>query len=262
MQSSIFRLQVMYITFILIGLARGEEVKCFNPNFVRVCGSKISHLLDSHLQQSDPPDFLRDHAPIYVAIVIGFFILQSVVLFLMGQPIISQSGLFCWYGDTYGPGNSQHISDWYTFTHILHGFIFYYITYGLRILLPVVTVNYGYLIALTTAVTWEIVENTPCVINRYRQTAVAAGYNGDSVVNSFCDSLACTIGFWICFFTPWWAILVLALAEEILLGIIIRDNLIINIIQIVFSLKSISDWQARKAKTQVASTSDPEKESI
>lgn len=184
------------------------------------------------------------------------FVLQSVVLLLMGQPCISPSGLVCWYGNTDGPGNSQHISDWYTFTHILHGFIFYFITYGLRLWLPVVTVNYGYLIALATAVTWEIVENTPCVINRYRQTAAAAGYNGDSVTNSFCDSLACTLGFWISYFTPWWIILVLAIAEEVLLGIIIRDNLVINMIQIVFSFKCISDWQAAKIKNQVVSTSD------
>lgn len=182
--------------------------------------------------------------------------LQCVVLFLMGQPIISPTGLVCWYGDTDGPGNSQHISDWYTFTHILHGFIFYYVTYGLRVLLPVVTVNYGYLIALSTAVTWEIVENTPCVINRYRQTAVAAGYNGDSIVNSFCDSVACTIGFWISYFAPWWVILILAIAEEIFLAILIRDNLLINIIQILFSVKRISDWQAGKSKTQVVATTE------
>lgn len=179
----------------------------------------------------------------------------------MGQPCLPSSGLVCWYGDTEGPGNSQNISDWYTFTHILHGFIFYFITYGLRVLLPVVTVNYGYLIALSTAVTWEIVENTPCVINRYRQTAVAAGYNGDSVINSFCDSLACTLGFWISHFTPWWIILILALAEEILLGIIIRDNLIMNIIQLLFSFKCISDWQAAKSENRVVvRTSDPDKD--
>lgn len=213
-------------------------------------------------QASDPPDFLKDHIPIYVAIVIGLFVLQSTVLFLMGQPCLPTTGLVCWYGDTDGPGNSQHISDWYSFTHILHGFIFYFVTYGLGLLLPVVTVNYGYLISLLTAVTWEIVENTPCVINRYRQTAVAAGYNGDSVINSFCDSVACTIGFWMSYFTPWWIILPLAIIEEILLGLIIRDNLTINIIQIVFSLRCISEWQAKKVKNQVASTSDTDKDGI
>ncbi|KAJ6645700.1 UPF0314 protein [Pseudolycoriella hygida] len=207
-------------------------------------------------QESPPTDFLQDHIPIYVAIVIGLFALQSVVLFLMGQPLLPSTGLVFFYNDIYGPGNSQNISDWYTFTHILHGFIFYYVTYGIGLLLPVITVNYGYLISLSSAVTWEIVENTPCVINRYRQTAAAAGYNGDSVINSFCDSIACTLGFWISFFTPWWVILVLGIAEEILLAIIIRDNLIINILQIVFSFKCISDWQAAKAKPKAVSTSE------
>jgi len=205
-------------------------------------------------QDSPPADFLLDHIPIYAAIVIGMFLIQSIVLKLMGQPCLPPSGLVFWYGNTEGPGNSQHISDWYTFTHILHGFLFYFITYGLGLLVPEVTVNYGYLIALATAVTWEIVENTPCVINRYRQTAVAAGYNGDSVINSFCDSVACTLGFWISYFSPWWIILILAILEEVLLAIIIRDNLLINIIQIVFSFKCISDWQAAKTMDRVKTT--------
>lgn len=178
----------------------------------------------------------------------------------MGQPILPTTGLVFWYGDVNGPGNSQHISDWYSFTHILHGFIFYYIAYGIGILLPVFTVNYGYLMALCTAATWEIVENTPCVINRYRQTAVAAGYNGDSVINSFCDSVACTLGYWISYVTPWWVILALAILEEILLAIIIRDNLAINIIQILFSIKRISEWQAGNVKSQVVSTSETDKD--
>jgi hypothetical protein len=207
-------------------------------------------------QDSAPVDFLQDHIPIYVAIVIGLFVLQTVVLFLMGQTILPTSGLVCWYGDVNGPGNSQHISDWYSFTHILHGFIFYFVAYGVRILLPVFTVNYGYLFALSTAVTWEIVENTPCVINRYRQTAVASGYNGDSVINSFCDSVWCTFGYWISYVTPWWIILPLTILEEILLAIIIRDNLTINVIQVLFSVKSISDWQARNNKNPVVGSSD------
>lgn len=169
----------------------------------------------------------------------------------MGQPCLPSSGLVCWYGDTEGPGNSQHILDWYTFTHILHGFMFYFITYGFGLLVPVVTVHYGYLIALSTAAIWEIVENTPWVINRYRQTAVAAGYNGDSVINSFCDSVACTLGFWISHFSPWWTILILAIVEEVFLGILIRDNLIINMLQIIFSFKCISDWQAQKNMIKV-----------
>lgn len=211
-------------------------------------------------QDSVPDDFLQNHIPVYVAIVVCLFIIQSVVLFLMGQPIISATGLVCWYGDVNGPGNSQHISDWYSFTHILHGFIFYFVGYGIGILLPVFTVNYGYLVALCTAATWEIVENTPCVINRYRQTAVAAGYNGDSVINSLCDSICCTFGYWISYVTPWWVILALAIVEEILLAIIIRDNLTINVIQIVFSLKSISEWQAKNTRNQVVSTSETDKD--
>lgn len=188
------------------------------------------------------------------------FVFQTIVLLLMGHPCLPSTRLLFWYGDPNGPGSSQHISDWYSFTHLLHGVIFYFITYGLRVLFPVLTVNYCYLITLSSAVIWEIVENTPCVINRYRQTAAASGYNGDSVINSFCDSTACTIGFWTSFFTPWWIMLILAVAEEVILGIVIRDNLTLNIIQILFSFKCISDWQAGKAKNEVVATSDTDKE--
>ncbi|KAJ6645701.1 UPF0314 protein, partial [Pseudolycoriella hygida] len=197
-----------------------------------------------------PKDFLQENVPIYIAIVIAMFALQSGVLLLMGQPLLPATGLVGFYNDINGPGNSQNIFDWYTFTHILHGFMFYFATYGLGLLLPVLTVNYRYLIALATSVTWEIVENTPYVIDRYRQTATAAGYNGDSVINSICDSIACTSGFWICYFTPWWIILLVAIAEEVLLAVFIRDNLIINILQILFSFKCISDWQAAETKVR------------
>lgn len=209
-----------------------------------------------YLQESTPTDFLQDHVPIYITLVIGIFLFQSAVLLLMGQPCLPASGLVCFYTDINGPGNSQHLSDWYTFTHFLHGCIFYFITYGLRTLFPIITVNYCYLITLSSAVLWEFIENSPCTINRVKQSGAGAAYNGDSVINSFSDSLACTCGFWISYLTPWWVILLYAIAEEILLGVIIRDNLIMSTLQLIFSFSCISNWQKRKNNIQIENGSD------
>jgi len=169
------------------------------------------------------------------------------VLVALGQKLVSPTGIRLWWGDIHSPENSQHVTDWYTFTHILHGFLMYFVTLPLPS--PPITVHYSYIIGLCTAVIWEIVENTPCVINRYRSTGASAEYTGDSVLNSFCDSVAMSFGFWVAVWIPWWVTLSLAIAEELILGLVIRDNMILNVIQILFSFKCISEWQARgKAK--------------
>jgi len=209
-------------------------------------------------EDEDHKDFLERHPLIYIAATLLLFIFQTVVLVLMGQPLISVKGIKFWNGDAHGPENSQHMSDWYTFTHIVHGFIMFYVVYFLP---HPITVHYGYLIALGTGVTWEIIENTPCVINQYRKSSLAAGYVGDSVINSFCDSAFMSGGYWLSYFVPWYVILALGIAEEVLLGIIIRDNMTLNIIQLAYPFKTISDWQARGGKRVPAgTTANPDNE--
>lgn len=171
----------------------------------------------------------------------------------MGQPCLPKSNLVCFYMIIRGPGSSQHLSDWYSFTHFLHGCIFYFITHGVTLWLsvPFITVNYCYLITLSTAVIWEFFENSSCGISRLNQTGADEEYNGDSVVNSFSDSIMCSLGFWTSYLTPWWITLLYAIAEEMLLGIATRENMILGLIQLIFRSKTISDWQKKKNNKRV-----------
>lgn len=171
----------------------------------------------------------------------------------MGQPCLPPSGLIFFYSDIDGPGTSQHLSDWYSFTHFLHGCMFYFITHGVTLWLsvPFITVNYCYLITLFTAVCWEFYENSSWGISRFNQTGAGETYNGDSVINSFSDSTMCTLGFWISYLTPWWIILLYAIAAEILVGIIARDNMTIGAIQMLLRSNRISNWQRKRKTKQV-----------
>jgi len=170
----------------------------------------------------------------------------------MGQPLISQSGkIKLWEGNINGPENSQQITDWYTFTHILHGFIFYGIGSGSAAIFPSIDIGVKgfYILALIIETLWEVVENSPPVIRRYRKTALANGYNGDSVLNSVCDTVGMTFGFWLAYLIPPLAVLGLLVIEEIVLAIMIRDNLTLNIIQLIHPFESISKWQTNGIKT-------------
>lgn len=207
--------------------------------------------LQENTPNSSEEDYLATHIPIYIIIIVSLLTFQTIVLVLLGQPLISPTGLRVWWGDIHSPENSQHIADWYTFTHMLHGLLMFYVTYPLPN--PPITVNVAFLIGLVTAVAWEIIENTSCVIERYRKTGASTEYRGDSVTNSFFDSLAMSAGFWLAYGIPWWGTLALGLLEEVVLGVVIRDNMVLNIVQIVYPFKCISDWQER-GKKEVTST--------
>jgi Protein of unknown function (DUF2585) len=164
------------------------------------------------------------------------------VLLWMGQVPICKCGYVkLWHGVVFSAENSQHISDWYTFSHIIHGFGFYGLLWlvgrrwpvGVRLLLAVV---------LESA--WEIFENTDMVINRYREVTISLDYYGDSVLNSVCDILAMVVGFLIAARLPVWTIVALTIAMELFVLWFIRDNLTLNIIMLVYPLDSIKHWQA------------------
>src|SRR3989344_1172342 len=127
-----------------------------------------------------------------IRIVAGLSVLllgvQAFVLYLFGQPPIAESGYVkLWEGVVLGAGNSQHLTDWYTFSHVIHGFLFYL---ALWYFFPRMPIAYRFLIALGVEVGWELIENTPMVIEHYRQQALAQGYVGDSILNSVSDTLA------------------------------------------------------------------------
>jgi len=177
----------------------------------------------------------------YGFVAVSLLTLQACILYSFGQPLISKSGCIkLWEGSILSSENSQHITDWYTFTHILHGVIFYGI---LSVVLPGAPTESRYLLSLAVEIFWEILENSPIIIERYRASALAEGYYGDSILNSVCDALSMSFGFWLTFLLPVWVVVILAICEEIILANLIHDNLTLNLIQLIHPSEAISKWQ-------------------
>ena len=179
----------------------------------------------------------------FAALLAAVIAVQITVLHAMGQPPICACGVIrLWQGDVLGPENSQQLTDWYTPSHIIHGLLF---SLGLKALFPRLSLLKTFAIALCLEVSWELAENSPPVIERYRQQALAQGYSGDSILNSVSDVLACTLGFFTARVLPRKLTLALIVAAELFTGFMIRDNLALNIIQLIHPVPAISDWQAR-----------------
>jgi hypothetical protein len=185
-----------------------------------------------------------EQAPLsrYAAIAAGLLVLQALVLTGMGQPPICACGVVrLWAGTVSGPENSQQLTDWYSFSHIIHGIAFYLLFW---LLFPRAPLVLRFALAIGLEGAWEILENTPLIIERYRQTALAQGYFGDSVVNSLSDTLMAAGGFAFARLMPLWASGALVMALELYVGVTIRDNLTLNIIQLIHPNAAISHWQA------------------
>ena len=178
------------------------------------------------------------HASIAVALVS----LQALVLFLFGQPPIAADGhIKLWEGVVLSPGNSQHITDWYTFSHIIHGLLFYGLAWLVFRRQPV---GVRFLLCVGLEMGWEMLENTPMVINHYRQQALAQGYMGDSIVNSVSDNVSMMLGFLVAWRLPVWAVVALGVGLEVFVAWSIRDNLTLNIINLIHVFDGIAAWQA------------------
>lgn len=163
--------------------------------------------------------------------------------YAMGHPLICKCGVVkLWHGGRSDNQMSQHIADWYTYSHFLHGVIFYWlITLAARGHLSVAA---RLLIAVLIEAAWEVVENTPWMINRYRTVTVSRGYFGDSIINSTFDILFMIPGFFLAARLPAWITVGLIIAVEVGLLLVIRDNLILNIIMLVHPIEAIRIWQA------------------
>jgi hypothetical protein len=178
----------------------------------------------------------------YLIIAAALIAVQAAVLYAFGQPPICKCGTVkLWQGVVNSPENSQQLTDWYSFTHILHGFIFYGL---LSLIAPRAPIGLRFAIAVGIEAGWEILENSPIIIERYRRLALAQGYFGDSIVNSVSDTLAMTFGFLLARKLPALVVAGLAVAEELIVGFIIRDNLTLNVIQLIHPFEAISRWQA------------------
>lgn len=149
--------------------------------------------------------------------------------------------MLLWAGDVLGRENSQQLSDWYSFSHIIHGFLFYC---GLWFFFPRLSVWQRLAIAVGIEVAWEITENTPMVIQHYREQALAQGYTGDSVINSISDTVMMIVGFLIARTAPVWATITAAFGMELFTGYFIRDGLFFNVLNLVHQVDFIAKWQA------------------
>jgi hypothetical protein len=146
-----------------------------------------------------------------------------------------------WHGVVHSSENSQHISDWYTFTHIVHGICFYAL---LWLIAPRSAWDARLVVAVALEAGWEVLENTPMVINRYRAATIALDYYGDSVINSVADIVAMMSGFWMARRFPIVVTVLLFLGLEIGLLFIIRDNLTLNILMLIYPVEAVKRWQS------------------
>jgi hypothetical protein len=177
------------------------------------------------------------------ALLISLAIVAAVAWmhFQMGRALICTCGFKLWHGSRGDAEVSQHLTDWYTFSHVLHGFIFYW-------LLSIVSrgrlsVAARLLIAVLIEGAWEYFENSPFMIARYREQTISRDYNGDSIVNSIGDMLAMLVGFLLAARLPAWVTVFLLIATEVVLLWLIRDNLTLNIIMLIYPFGEIKQWQ-------------------
>ena len=179
---------------------------------------------------------------IFIGVIIAIVAAQALVLWAMGRMPICECGYVkLWHGIVQSSENSQHIADWYTPSHIIHGFIFYWLTW---LIFPKWPLLARLALSLGVEVTWEILENTDMVIDRYREATISLDYYGDSIVNSVSDTIAALIGFLLAWRLPVALTVAIAIFFEVLTAIVIRDNLTLNIIMLLWPMEWIRDWQA------------------
>ena len=178
----------------------------------------------------------------YWLVAAGIVTIAALVLLWVGRPTICTCGAVkLWVGTVNGPDNSQHLADWYTPSHIIHGFLFYGLGW---LFLRRNPAGDRLLAAVLIEAGWEVLENSQYIIDRYREATMALGYNGDSVINSVADIGWMTLGFLLARRLPVWVPIALAVMFELLTLIVIRDNLTLNVLMLIAPIDAVRTWQA------------------
>jgi len=182
------------------------------------------------------------HQTFWFAACGAVLLIQIIAEYMMGRtPICTCGYIKLWEGTVNSSGNSQHISDWYTPSHIIHGFIFYGVTY---LLLRGKPIAMRLLLALVIESGWELLENSPVIIDRYRTATISLDYYGDSILNSAMDTVFMVIGFFFASRAPVALTIAIAIFFELLTGYLIRDNLTLNVLMLIWPIEAIKIWQS------------------
>ena len=169
-------------------------------------------------------------------------VLAAAILLAMGRnPMCTCGTVELWVGGRDSPKTSQMLADWYSLSHVVHGLLFYAALWLVARRWPV---ERRFLVAVVIEAAWEITENTPMVIDRYRTATAALGYTGDSVINSLSDIAMMAVGFLAARKLPPWIAIALLVALELLPLAVIRDNLTLNVLMLLWPAQFILDWQA------------------
>ncbi|PZU59078.1 MAG: hypothetical protein DI547_07520 [Sphingobium sp.] len=177
-----------------------------------------------------------------VIAILAIITVTAAILIAMGRPPICTCGrITLWEGAADSAETSQQLSDWYSFSHVIHGFLFYAAGYRL---LRRRSLGLRLTIAVAVEAGWELLENSPVIIDRYRTATIALGYTGDSVLNSMSDIAMMTAGFLFAARMRWQLTLAVALAFELLMLAVIRDNLTLNVLMLVWPVAAIKAWQS------------------
>ncbi|HET8613468.1 MAG TPA: DUF2585 family protein [Sphingomonas sp.] len=177
----------------------------------------------------------------HTAAAFGIVGLAALIEWVRGRPPLCRCGhVRLWTSAVHGPENSQQIADWYSLSHVIHGLIFFGLLWWAARRLPP---GSRLLIAVAIEAAWELIENSPLVIERYRAATMAWGYSGDSILNSMADIGFMAMGFLIAARLPWRASLLIGLALELIALAAIRDNLTLNILMLVHPIDAIRVWQ-------------------
>jgi hypothetical protein len=177
----------------------------------------------------------------FALIIAALIATQAGVELAVGRvPMCTCGTIRLWVGGTMSPETSQQIFDWYSLSHVIHGFGLYGLAW---LALPRAPVAMRLILAVAVECGWEMLENSDLIIDRYRTATVSLNYRGDSIVNSVSDTLTMIFGFGLAYWLPVWIVVVTAVVLEVVAGFAIRDNLTLNIIMLIYPLEAIRDWQ-------------------